>query len=483
MQAHNSQHSNQLNNQHNIQVWVVDDDASIRWVMEKALADRPWQVRIFAESQLALKALEAGELPTVLVCDIRMPVVDGMTLMQTAHEQDSGLPVILMTAFASLDAAVSAYHGGAFEYLPKPFNIDEAITLIQRAVNKRAPNKRRHHRAEEKQSLNIIGSAPAMQEVFRMIGRVAKVDVTVLINGETGTGKELVAKALHELSLRKDKPFVAINTAAIPRDLLESELFGHEKGAFTGAMTQRSGRFEQANGGTLFLDEIGDMPVELQTRLLRVLNDGMFYRVGGHEPIHVDVRILAATHQNMEKLVREGKFREDLLYRLNVIRIHVPALRERQEDIPLLLRYYMTSEANQLKLEEKQLAVEVEKYLTTLEWSGNIRQLRGLCIWLTIMTPGKIVGMEDLPLELRRHSISVETLGDDDWQTPLRRYARHFLQSGQSGLHTSAETLFERVLIEETLNFTKFHRQETAALLGWGRNTLTRKSQALGLDE
>lgn len=469
--------------QTNLQVWVVDDDASIRWVMEKALADRPWQVRIFAESQQALTELSTGDLPTVLVCDIRMPVVDGMTLMQTAHQRDSSLPVILMTAFANLDSAVSAYQGGAFEYLPKPFNIDEAISLIERAVNKRTPHKRRHTRQEEKQPLNIIGSAPAMQEVFRMIGRVAKVDVTVLINGETGTGKELVAKALHELSLRKDKPFVAINTAAIPRDLLESELFGHEKGAFTGAMTQRTGRFEQADGGTLFLDEIGDMPVELQTRLLRVLNDGIFYRVGGHEAIQVNVRILAATHQNMEKLVREGKFREDLLYRLNVIRIQVPALRERREDIPLLLRYYMVQEAKQLKQEEKQLSVEVEQYLSGLEWSGNIRQLRGLCTWLTIMTPGKVVSIADLPLELQSHAPSLEVGSDDDWQTPLRRYARHFLQSGQTELHTTAEALFERVLIEETLQFTKFHRQETAARLGWGRNTLTRKSQALGLDE
>ena len=302
------------------EVWVVDDDASIRWVLDQALSDKAWKTRIFADSRLALESL-AISLPAVLVCDIRMPHVDGLTLMQAAHQHDSSLPVILMTAFANLDSAVSAYQGGAFEYLPKPFNLDEAIELIERAIAKRVPARRRRSKDDEKQPLNIIGSAPAMQEVFRVMGRVAQLDVTVLINGETGTGKELIAKALHELSLRRDKPFVAINTAAIPRDLLESELFGHEKGAFTGAMMQRAGRFEQADGGTLFLDEIGDMPIELQTRLLRVLNDGSFYRVGGHDPLHADVRILAATHQNMEKMVREGKFREDLLYRLNIIRI------------------------------------------------------------------------------------------------------------------------------------------------------------------
>lgn len=473
--------SNNMNEQQPV-VWVVDDDASIRWVLDKALAEKPYATRVFPDASEALTALET-QVPTVLVCDIRMPGVDGLTLMQAAHGQDNQLPVILMTAFANLDSAVSAYQGGAFEYLPKPFDVDEALALIDRAIAKRVPSRRRRSREEDKQSLNIIGSAPAMQEVFRVIGRVSQLDVTVLINGETGTGKELIAKALHELSPRRDKPFVAINTAAIPRDLLESELFGHEKGAFTGALTQRVGRFEQANGGTLFLDEIGDMPVELQTRLLRVLNDGTFYRVGGHDAQQVDVRILAATHQNMEKLVREGRFREDLLYRLNIIRIKIPALRERREDVPLLLRHYMATEAKGLRVDEKHLSVEVEKYLSGLDWPGNIRQLRSLCTWLTVMTPGKQVTMDDLPLELRDPSAAPEPQGDGDWQAPLRLYARNFLQQGRSGLHTEAEALFERVLIEETLQFTRFHRQETAALLGWGRNTLTRKTQALGLDE
>jgi two-component system nitrogen regulation response regulator GlnG len=464
------------------EVWVVDDDASIRWVLDQALSDKSWKIRIFADSRLTLDALSIS-VPAVLVCDIRMPHVDGLTLMQAAHQKDSSLPVILMTAFANLDSAVSAYQGGAFEYLPKPFNLDEALTLIERAIAKRVPARRRRSSEDEKQPLNIIGSAPAMQEVFRVMGRVAQLDVTVLINGETGTGKELIAKALHELSPRRDKPFVAINTAAIPRDLLESELFGHEKGAFTGALTQRAGRFEQADRGTLFLDEIGDMPIELQTRLLRVLNDGSFYRVGGHDPLHADVRILAATHQNMEKMVREGKFREDLLYRLNIIRIKIPALRERKTDIPLILRHYMKTEAKILRVDEKQLSGDVEMYLASLDWPGNIRQLRSLCIWLTVMTPGKVVAVDDLPLELRQPQNIQQSSGIEDWQTPLRVYARSFLQQGKTGLHTAAEQLFERVLIEETLQFTRFHRQETAALLGWGRNTLTRKSQQLGIEE
>lgn len=465
------------------EVWVVDDDASIRWVLDQALTEKPWKVRLFDSSKQALATIQEA-VPTVLVCDIRMPDVDGLTLMKAAHTQDPNLPVILMTAFANLDAAVSAYQGGAFEYLPKPFDIDEALSLIERAIAKRINVRRRREKETEKQPLNIIGSAPAMQEVFRVMGRVAPLDVTVLINGETGTGKELIAKALHELSPRKDKPFVAINTAAIPRDLLESELFGHEKGAFTGALTQRSGRFEQADGGTLFLDEIGDMPIELQTRLLRVLNDGSFYRVGGHDPLHADVRILAATHQPMDKLVKEGRFREDLLYRLNIIRIQIPALRERRKDIPLLLRFYMKTEAKTLRVEEKTLSAEVEKYLSQLEWAGNIRQLRSVCIWLTVMTPGKVVSMDDLPLELNQaHQAAQAPATSLNWETPLRLYARQFLQQGKSNLHGEAEQIFEKVLIEEALAYTRFHRQETAALLGWGRNTLTRKSQALGIDE
>ncbi|MEA3406067.1 MAG: nitrogen regulation protein NR(I) [Pseudomonadota bacterium] len=467
-------------------VWIVDDDASIRWVLEAALEDKPYDIRAFDSPLLALKAFEEMP-PTVIVSDVRMPDMDGLTFMEAIHELDNSIPVIIMTAHADLGTAVKSFQSKAFEYLPKPFDIDEATGLVDRAIKRRLSGggkKSRRKRTQEKQPLNIIGAAPAMQEVFRVLGRVSQLDVTVLINGETGTGKELVAQALHELSPRADKPFVALNTAAIPRELLESELFGHEKGSFTGAHSQRVGRFEQANGGTLFLDEIGDMPVDLQTRLLRVLNDGSFFRVGGKNAIKTDVRIVAATHQNMEQMVRDGLFREDLLYRLNIIRIKVPALRERAEDVPLLLRFYLDRESKDLGLEEKTLSKEVEKFLSNLPWPGNVRQLRSLCTWLTIMAPDKIVHMEDLPLELRNpaeRSI-VESEGDD-WETPLRLWAEAFLQAGKEGLHTEAEPMFEKVLIEEALKSSHNHRQKAAKLLGWGRNTLTRKTQSLGLDE
>lgn len=466
-------------------VWIVDDDASIRWVLEAALEDKPYRVKLFDSPSLALKHLENAP-PTVIVTDIRMPDMDGMTFMEAVHEMDAKIPVIVMTAHADLNAAVRSYQSKAFEYLPKPFDIDEATQLIERAIKRQLSGGRAIKTRPvmtNKQPLNIIGGAPAMQEVFRIIGRVSQLDVTVLINGETGTGKELIAQALHELSPRADQPFVALNTAAIPRELLESELFGHEKGAFTGAHSMRIGRFEQANGGTLFLDEIGDMPVDLQTRLLRVLNDGSFYRVGGRNPIHAKVRIVAATHQNMEQLVREGRFREDLLYRLNIIRIKIPALRERAEDIPLLLKFYMAKEAKALSLEEKQFDRDVESFLSRLPWPGNVRQLRSLCTWLTIMAPDKMVRMEDLPLEFRQGNTQL-TISDDseEWPALLRQWADQFLATGQEGLHSHAEPIFERVLIETALQASQFHRQNAAKLLGWGRNTLTRKSQALGLE-
>lgn len=467
-------------------VWVVDDDASIRWVIEAALEDRPYQVKIFDSPLLALKAYEEFP-PAAILSDVRMPDMDGLTFMEAVHELDKKIPVIIMTAHADLDTAVKSYQSRAFEYLPKPFDIDEAIALVDRAVKRfQSGGRKRTRKANkpEKQPLNIIGAAPAMQEVFRILGRVSQLDVTVLINGETGTGKELVAKALHELSPRSEQPFVALNTAAIPRELLESELFGHEKGSFTGAHSQRVGRFEEANGGTLFLDEIGDMPVDLQTRLLRVLNDGSFYRVGGKTAIKTDVRVVAATHQNMEQLVRDGKFREDLLYRLNIIRIKVPALRERGEDVPLLLRFYLEKEAKELGLEEKVLSKEVNQFLSGLPWPGNVRQLRSLCTWLTIMAPDKTVYMEDLPLELQNPQEEYdEATSDDDWERPLRKWSEAFIKSGREGLHTSAEQVFEKVLIDVAMKATAGHRQKAAALLGWGRNTLTRKTQSLGLDE
>lgn len=466
-------------------VWIVDDDASIRWVLETALEDKPYEVKVFESPIVALKAFEDYP-PSVIVSDVRMPDMDGLTFMEAIHDRDKQIPVIIMTAHADLDTAVKSYQSRAFEYLPKPFDIDEATSLIDRAIKRHLSGgmaRTRKSKKASKQPLNIIGAAPAMQEVFRILGRVSQLDVTVLINGETGTGKELVAQALHELSPRSSGPFVALNTAAIPRELLESELFGHEKGAFTGAHSQRIGRFEQADGGTLFLDEIGDMPVDLQTRLLRVLNDGSFYRVGGRNPITTNVRIVAATHQNMEQLVREGHFREDLLYRLNIIRIKVPALRERREDIPLLLRFYMEQEAKALNLEEKILSKEVNQFLSSLPWPGNVRQLRSLCSWLTIMAPDKTVYMEDLPLELQQPQTYTSCDPDNEsWQEKLRIWADEFLAAGQQGLHTEAEKEFERVLIEAALNASHNHRQKAAALLGWGRNTLTRKTQALGMD-
>jgi two-component system nitrogen regulation response regulator GlnG len=465
-------------------VWVVDDDASIRWVLEEAMSDKDYKLKVFDSPITALKTFDE-EAPTVVLTDVRMPDMDGLTFMEALHDLAPKLPVIIMTAHADLDTAVKSFQSKAFEYLPKPFDIDEATALIDRAIKRQLGGgiKRRSVKTESKQPLNIIGAAPAMQEVFRVLGRVSQLDVTILINGETGTGKELIAQALHELSHRAEGPFVALNTAAIPRELLESELFGHEKGSFTGAHSQRVGRFEQANGGTLFLDEIGDMPVDLQTRLLRVLNDGSFYRVGGRNAVKSDVRIVAATHQNMEQLVREGRFREDLLYRLNIIRIKIPALRERKQDIPLLLRFYLELEAKSLGLEEKVLHKDVEKYMASLSWPGNVRQLRSMCTWLTIMAPDKTVFMEDLPLELQEpdtHSISSD---QEDWEAPLQKWAQNFLKSGQNGLHTVAEVKFEKILIKEALKASHNHRQKAAALLGWGRNTLTRKTQAYGMDE
>lgn len=464
-------------------IWIVDDDASIRWVLNESLDDKPYEVHIFESAIDAVSKLNKFP-PTVIISDVRMPDMTGLEFMELVHDFDKSIPVILMTAHTDLRTAVKSLRSRAFDYLPKPFEIDDALAIIERAIKKKlSGGKIRRKLKQVKQPLNIIGSAPSMQEVFRILGRVSQLDVTVLINGETGTGKELVARALYELSSRSNQPFVAINTAAIPRDLLESELFGHEKGAFTGALTRRIGRFEEANGGTLFLDEIGDMPVDLQTRLLRVLNDGSFYRVGGKTPVKTDVRIIAATHQNMPEMVKKGLFREDLLYRLNVIKIHVPALRERKEDIIPIIQYYLAAEAKQYGLDEKQLSKEVEKYLIGLPWPGNVRQIRSLCTWLTIMAPGKIVSLDDLPIDLKsdeNHSVTALN-PDSDWQTLLQDWANNYLQSGGSALHATAEPLFEKVLIEAAMKHSLNHRQKAAKLLGWGRNTLTRKAQSLDL--
>ena len=456
-------------------VWVVDDDRSIRWVLEKALQGADLAVRTFESAEAMLAALRDGE-PDALFTDIRMPGIDGLQLLERIQFDYPELPVIVMTAHSDLDSAVSAYQGGAFEYLPKPFDVDEAVALVQRALARR--HESAGGEANGQQAPEIIGESPAMQEVFRAIGRLSRSNITVLINGESGTGKELVALALHRHSPRAANPFIALNMAAIPRDLLESELFGHEKGAFTGAQGLRRGRFEQADGGTLFLDEIGDMPAELQTRLLRVLADGEFYRVGGHVPVRVDVRIIAATHQDLEARVRDGSFREDLFHRLNVIRIHIPSLSQRREDIPRLARHFLHAAAAELDVEAKALLPETETLLCDLDWPGNVRQLENTCRWLTVMASGREIHPDDLPVELRE---ALPQEGGDDWLGALRHWAARRLASGDGALLDDALPEFERTLIDVALAQTGGRRQDAARLLGWGRNTLTRKIKELGM--
>jgi two-component system nitrogen regulation response regulator GlnG len=465
---------------HSQRIWIIDDDNSIRWVLEKALEKAGIDVVSFDSGSKALQTLQKEE-PAVIISDIRMPGINGLDLLEKIGNTYPKLPVIIMTAHSDLDSAVSAYKGGAFEYLPKPFDVDDAIALARRALKVR--EQQAEVVSESKQnSPEIVGKAPAMQEVFRAIGRLAHSNATVLINGESGTGKELVALALHRHSLRADKPFVALNMAAIPRDLLESELFGHERGAFTGAQSRRIGRFEQADGGTLMLDEIGDMPAELQTRLLRVLADGEFYPVGAHTPKKVNVRIIAATHQDLEKRVKDGRFREDLFHRLNVIRIHIPALRDRREDIPLLLRHFLGLAAKELEVEVKRVSADAEKLLTQLDWPGNVRQLENLCRWLTVMAPGQEIRVEDLPDELSTQTGAM-TASEGDWQPQLRKWVRQQLNEGREHLLDEATPAFERIMIETALQHTSGRRQEAARLLGWGRNTLTRKLKELGMQE
>ena len=459
-------------------IWVIDDDHAIRWVLEKALQRDGMTVTTFASATGVLDALRQGG-PDAVIADIRMPGMSGLELLSQLRERAPDLPVIIMTAHSDLDSAVSAYQGGAFEYLPKPFDVDEAVALVRRAGQTR--RQQTGAPAASEPLPEIIGEAPAMQEVFRAIGRLSRSNITVLINGESGTGKELVARALHRHSPRADKPFIAINTAAIPRDLLESELFGHERGAFTGAQAARQGRFEQANGGTLFLDEIGDMPAELQTRLLRVLAEGEFYRVGGHTPTRVDVRVIAATHQNLEQRVRDGLFREDLYHRLNVIRIQLPSLNKRREDIPLLTRHFLGQAARELGVEPKILRPETESYLSGLDWPGNVRQMENLCRWLTVMASGREIHLEDLPGELRERSSATASNGAE-WETALRMWASQNLARGEQNLLETALPSFERVLIQVALEQTGGHRQDAARLLGWGRNTLTRKIKELGME-
>jgi two-component system nitrogen regulation response regulator GlnG len=453
------------------EVWIVDDDRSIRWVLEKAMEVEDITVRTFENGHAIIAELETS-CPNVIVSDIRMPGIDGLTLMAEIKQIAPKLPIIIMTAYSDLESAVSVYEGGAFEYLPKPFDIDEAVDLVQRAISHNKENRPVEGVLDLKSE--IIGEAPAMQEVFRAIGRLARSNITVLINGESGTGKELIANALHKHSPRALRPFIALNMAAIPKELMESELFGHEKGAFTGAHAARKGRFEQADGGTLFLDEIGDMPFDLQTRLLRVLSDGKFFRVGGHTPVEGDVRIIAATHQNLEELVERGEFRDDLFHRLNVIRIHSPALSERYEDVPALAKYFLNKVASELGVQVKTLSTEVESYLCQLPWPGNVRQLENTCRWLTVMSPASVVQIDDLPHELSQGIDEGRSTGEN-WQALFKHWARQKSLSGQEGVLSEVIPEVEVLLMEVALEKTAGKRQEAAKLLGWGRNTLTRK--------
>ncbi len=511
-------------------IWIVDDDQSIRFVLEKALLRENLPTRSFTNAQDVLKALAdatEAEGPQILVSDIRMPGASGLDLLEKVKERYPGLPVIIMTAFSDLDSAVSAFQGGAFEYLPKPFDLPKAVELIRRAVEE----SQREEVAEERMSAapEMLGQAPAMQDVFRAIGRLSQSNVTVLITGESGSGKELVARALHKHSPRAGGPFVAINTAAIPKDLLESELFGHERGAFTGAQTMRRGRFEQAEGGTLFLDEIGDMPFDLQTRLLRVLSDGHFYRVGGHSAVKANVRVIAATHQNLEQRVKEGVFREDLFHRLNVIRLRLPALRERREDVPMLTRFFLQQSAKQLGVEPKRISEPALKLLSNFDFPGNVRQLENLCHWLTVMAPAQVievkdlppevlggpaatadalVGMEAAPVSLLSPMAAVPTAGADDhpplvnggvhappptpivapadaahdWEHALQAEAMALLESGRTDVWDVLTRRFETRLIQTALASTRGRRIEAAHKLGIGRNTITRKIQELGME-
>ena len=457
------------------QVWVLDDDKSIRWVFEKALAKANITFECFSNTNEAINKFN-HEKPQAIISDIRMPGESGIDFLTKVKNKFPEIPIIIMTAYSDLDTAVTAFQKGAFEYIAKPFDISKVVNIIQQALE---ANNNKNLKGEELGDLpEIIGQAKSMQDVFRAIGRLSQSNAMVLLNGESGSGKELVAKAIHKNSHRKESPFIAINTAAIPNDLLEAELFGFEKGAFTGANAQRKGKFEQADQGTLFLDEIGDMPIDLQTRLLRVLSEGQFYRVGGQDLINVDVRVIAATHQDLETLVKSGQFREDLFHRLNVIRIKVPPLRERVEDIPLLSQYFLNKSANQLNVKLKSLSPEVIEYFKNLYWQGNVRQLENICHWLTVMAPGNVINVSDLPAELNSEPVSSGTTSSN-WQENLGREVSKILLTGEVNIFKDYTNIFEKELIIQALRYTNGRKVEAAKLLGIGRNTITRKIKEL----
>ena len=460
-------------------IWIVDDDRSIRWVLEKALTKAGFENESYESGDGLLEKLKTSQ-PDAIISDIRMPGVDGLELLNQIQEAFPQIPVIIMTAHSDLSSAVKSYKKGAFEYLPKPFDVEDAVAVTGRAVKHASNNKTGKISTAKIEAKEIIGEAPAMQEVFRAIGRLSHSNITVLIKGESGTGKELVAQALHKHSPRADQPYVPLNVAAIPKDLIESELFGHEKGAFTGATQMRVGRFEQADGGTLFLDEIGDMPMETQTRLLRVLSDGEFYRVGGLTPIKADVRVIAATHQNLDERVKEHLFREDLYHRLNVIPIHIPKLTERREDIPALMEHFLGRAAKQMDVEKKELRTETSQYLTSLPWPGNVRQLENFCSWITVMASGSEIFINDLPDEFLNPAGQENVSGN--WSQSLKNWADQELSLGHSGILQQATPTFERCMIEIALKHSGGRKRDASELLGWGRNTLTRKIKELGLE-
>ncbi|OIM98506.1 nitrogen regulation protein NR(I) [Polynucleobacter sp. QLW-P1DATA-2] len=480
-------------------IWIVDDDQSIRWVLEKALARENIPHKSFSNPNDVLNALEK-DTPQVLISDIRMPRGNGLDLLQHVKASHPNLPVIIMTAYSDLDSAVSSFQGGAFEYLTKPFDVEKAVELIHRAAEQgiRSESGAKEFSGLRQDSADIIGQAPAMQEIFRAIGRLAQSHATVLITGESGAGKELVAHALHKHSPRAKGPFISLSTSAAPKDLLESELFGHERGAFPGAQTLRRGRFEQADGGTLFLGEIGDLPFDLQTRLLRVLTDGHFYRIGGQDPIKANVRIIASTHQNLEQRVVAGLFREDLMHRLNVIRLRMPALRERSEDIPILAKHFMLTCAKSLNVEPKKLSDEVLKEMSNMPFPGNVRQLENLCHWLTVMTPANVIGVSDLLADIVSEATDqlVVLQGESspsnpvatksvsgDWESGLGRLAVKMLQDGDKEVYDALCSRFEKAVLQAALEVTRGRRVEAAQRLGIGRNTITRKLQELGIDD
>lgn len=462
------------------EVWVLDDDKSIRWVFEKALGKANIPFKTFSNTNEAINQFN-HEKPSVIVSDIRMPGESGLVFLSKVKDKFPDIPIIIMTAYSDLDTAVSAFQQGAFEYIAKPFDIDKTVEVIMQALSESSSAQVESEKNEEKIP-DIIGQSIAMQDVFRSIGKLSQSNATVFINGESGSGKELVAKAIHKNSQRNDKPFIAINTAAIPKDLLEAELFGYEKGSFTGANQQRQGRFEQANGGTLFLDEIGDMPLDLQTRLLRVLGEGQFYRIGGQESVSVDVRVITATHQSLETLVKEHQFREDLYHRLNVIKIIVPPLRDRSDDIEELASYFMLRSAKSLKTEQKILSKDVLSYFSTLEWQGNVRQLENVCHWLTVMVAGNTVNISDLPSELQSPSDQSSSFqGQAKWSNGLEQDIKGRILEGKENIYETYIEMVEKILIEKALEHTKRRKIDAARILGIGRNTITRKINELDI--